>query len=88
MIELELRRVGFDEYFQNIFCYTELGCRKNQPEFRSATEHGLGVPLGSFAMVGDSYEQDAHFPCSFGAQGVWFNPAGATVREQVATPVV
>ncbi|GAA5784741.1 HAD family hydrolase [Chitiniphilus shinanonensis] len=88
MIELALRRVGFDEYFQNIFCYIELGCRKDQPEFWSAVAHGLGVPLAGIAMIGDSYEQDAHYPRSFGVQGVWFDPSGSAARKQVATPVV
>ncbi|MFT3820602.1 MAG: HAD family hydrolase [Rubrivivax sp.] len=88
MIELALRRAGLEAYFQQIFCHTELGCRKEQHEFWLAVERGLGVPLEHVAMVGDSYEQDALFPRRFGVQSVWFNLHGAVRRDQVATPVV
>ncbi len=88
MIELALERVGFEKYFQHIFCYTELGYRKDQPEFWLAVEQRLAVPLNHIAMVGDSYEQDAEAPRSFGVQGVWFNPAGSISGEGTSIPAV
>ena len=88
MIELALRRAGLGSYFEHIFCYTELGYRKDQRDFWLAVERGLGVPLPRIAMVGDSYEQDAVAPRKFGVQGVWFNPSGAPVPEPAAIPMV
>jgi FMN phosphatase YigB (HAD superfamily) len=88
MIELALSRVGFRDYFSHIFCYTELGYRKDRREFWQAVQTSLGVPLECMAMVGDSYEQDALFPCSFGVQGVWFNEGDVVKRERVDLPVV
>lgn len=88
MIELALSRVGFKEYFNEIFCYTELGYRKDQREFWQVVQTSLGVPLEGIAMVGDSYEHDAQFPRSYGVQGVWFNDRGAAVRDQVQVPTV
>ncbi len=88
MIELALSRVGLHDYFSEIFCYTEIGYRKDQVEFWQAVEKGFGVPLSQIAMVGDSYEQDAQCPRAFGVQGVWFNDRGAAQRDQVQVPVV
>ncbi len=73
LIERALSRVGFGHYFNHIFCYTELGFRKSQPEFLRAVAEQLGFRAEQVAMVGDSYEQDAVFPRQFGIQGVWFN---------------
>ncbi|MBN8753041.1 MULTISPECIES: HAD family hydrolase [Variovorax] len=77
MIELALQRVGFATYFSEIFCFTDLGYRKSQPEFWHAVGSGLGLQPQQIAMIGDSFEQDAFYPRRFGIQGVWFNPAGA-----------
>jgi aminoglycoside 6'-N-acetyltransferase I len=50
MIELALDRVGFRSYFRDIFCFTELGFRKDQAEFWRAVQAALNVPLKSIAM--------------------------------------
>ncbi len=39
-------------------------------------------------MVGDSYEQDALAPRSFGVQGVWFNPEQSAISDPASIPVV
>lgn len=88
MIELALRRAGLDRYFEHIFCYTELGYRKDQPEFWSAVQCTLGIPLTQITMVGDSYEQDALAPRRFGVQGVWFNQGETPSPERLRTPTV
>jgi FMN phosphatase YigB (HAD superfamily) len=87
MIELALRRAGLGSCFAHIFCYTELGHRKDQREFWLAVQNGLGVPLSHIAMVGDSYEQDALYPRRFGVQGVWFNPGGYAPSDRAAPMV-
>lgn len=88
MIELALARVGFARYFTRIFCFTELGFRKSEPEFWEIVERDLGVPLQHVAMVGDSYEHDAIYPRTLGVQAVWFNHHGAVARDRAAVPVV
>ncbi len=87
MIDLAVSRAGFGATFDHIFCTTDLGFRKGQREFWSAVEQGIGVPLANIAMIGDSYEQDAFFPRTFGVQAVWFNLRGSVHRGQVAVPV-
>ena len=76
MIELALRRGGLLQFVDAIFCFTELGFRKDQREFWRAVEAGMGVPLSRMTMVGDSLEQDVAAPARFGLRTVWFNEAG------------
>lgn len=77
-IDAALARVGLRGFFDHVFCFTELGCRKSEPGFWQAVQRALGMPApAAIAMVGDSFEQDAAAPRRFGVQGVWFNPAGA-----------
>ena len=78
-VERALARVGLAQFFSHVFCYTELGCRKDDPAFWRAVSARLGVPLAAIAMVGDSLEQDARAPARFGVQSVWFNDAGSPV---------
>ncbi len=87
MVEMALRRVGLAKYFDEIFCYTDLGYRKDQRQFWDAVETGLRVPKSQIAMVGDSYEQDALAPRLFGVQGVWLNRGVAPQSERSASPV-
>jgi len=79
-IDTALARAGLRGFFDHVFCFTELGCRKSEPAFWQAVQRTLGGPaLPAIAMVGDSLEQDAAAPRRFGVQGVWFNPAGAAL---------
>ena len=71
LIERALARVGLAEFFSHIFCFSDLGCRKDDPAFWAAVSTRLGVPLTSVAMVGDSLEQDVLAPARFGVQSVW-----------------
>ena len=76
MIELALRRGNLLGYIDDIFCYTELGYRKDQPEFWQAVQAAMGVPLKQMSMVGDSWEQDVLAPSRFGLRAIWFNEDG------------
>ncbi|WP_434044097.1 MULTISPECIES: HAD family hydrolase [Sorangium] len=88
MIEVALGRVGLARFFREIFCYAELGYKKNQPEFWQAVAAQLGFPLHRIAMIGDSLEHDCVAPRSFGVQAVWFNEDGKRRAPDVAVPVV
>lgn len=72
-IERALARVGLAQFFSHLFCYTELGCRKDEPAFWHAVSQRLELPATSLAMVGDSLEQDVRGPARFGVQSVWFS---------------
>lgn len=88
LIELALSRVGLLEHFSDVFCFTELGFRKSQPEFWQAVVARLGTRAEHIAMIGDSYEQDAALPRRFGVQGVWFNPGRAAPGAHGPVPEV
>jgi aminoglycoside 6'-N-acetyltransferase I len=70
-------------FVSDVFCFTEIGFRKNQPEFWHRVQQLVDEPLRHIAMVGDSFENDVLTPRSLGVQAVWFNPSG----QQSAAPV-
>ena len=85
MIEVALGRVGLRDYISDVFCYTEIGARKNSDEFWRSTLERLEAEAEDLAMVGDSLEGDVLAPRSFGIYSVWFNPAGAASVQGVPT---
>jgi FMN phosphatase YigB (HAD superfamily) len=76
MIEVALGRVGLRDYVSEIFCYTEIGERKDSDEFWRAALERLGAEPDDVAMVGDSLDQDVLAPRRFGIYSVWFDPSG------------
>jgi HAD superfamily hydrolase (TIGR01662 family) len=74
MIEIALGRVGLRDYVSEIFCYTEIGARKDSDEFWRAALERLGVEAEDVAMVGDSLDQDVLAPRRFGIHAIWLNP--------------
>ena len=89
MIERALARVGLERWFRDIFCFTELGCRKSELAFWQTVSRSLGVPLEAIAMIGDSLDQDVVAPASFGVFAVWFNAGGrAPAPPGTGVPVV
>ena len=83
MIEVALGRVGLRDYITDVFCYTEIGARKDSDEFWRAALERLGVEAENLAMVGDSLEDDVLAPRNFGIYAVWFNPAGAPAPAEI-----
>ena len=83
MIQHALQRVDLLRFVSGVCCFTEIGFRKNQPEFWHSVSQLTDVPLRHIAMVGDSLENDVLAPRRLGVQAVWFNPSG----QQSATPV-
>jgi len=78
MIRRALARVGFDSYFTQIYCYTELGYRKDELEFWAKISADFDVPLTRMAMIGDSYQQDYLAPRSLGLQTILLRPQGVS----------
>lgn len=76
MIESALGRVGLREPFSEVFCYSDIGARKDEDAFWRAVLERLGVEASALAMVGDSLEQDVLAPRRFGIASLWFDPQG------------
>ena len=85
MIEMALGRVGLRDYISDVFCYTEIGARKDSDEFWRATLERLGAEAEDLTVVGDSLEGDVLAPRSFGIYAIWFNPSGVAANPVVPT---
>jgi FMN phosphatase YigB (HAD superfamily) len=85
MIRQALERVGLDRFFANVFCFTEIGFRKTQPEFWHRVQRLIDAPFAHIVMVGDSVEKDVMVPRRMGVQAVWFNPSGKQPEASVPT---
>jgi FMN phosphatase YigB (HAD superfamily) len=85
MVEQALSRVGLLHLFSHIFCYTDLGYRKDQPEFWNAVFATVHAPREQTLMVGDNLQQDVLAPQQFGLQSIWFNWMNAPAAAGVAT---
>ncbi len=81
-IRRALDRVNLSHYFDRVFCFMDLGFKKNQHQFWEAVELDLQIPLRQVAMVGDSLEHDALAPHSFGVQSAWLAPSEASNAGQ------
>jgi FMN phosphatase YigB (HAD superfamily) len=68
-----LERVGLGAYFSDVFCFAEIGARKDSEAFWDAVLARLRMRSSELAMVGDSLEQDVLGPRRFGIASVWFN---------------
>lgn len=87
-IQRALQRGGLARYFDHIFCYMDLGFKKTQIEFWQKVSSTLNVPFHEIAMVGDSLENDAQAPHSFGVQAVWLSPPEPVEARGLSFPVV
>jgi putative hydrolase of the HAD superfamily len=88
MIERALERGGLLAFFSQVFCFSEIGATKSQPELWHAVQEQLGVPLSQVVMVGDSLEGDVLAPQRFGLQVVWFNQQGRHTEPPISVPTV
>jgi len=67
-----LERVGLATFFSEIFCYTDIGRKKDEPEFWQVVLTRLGAAPGEVIVIGDSLEQDVLGPMKCGIQAIWF----------------
>jgi HAD superfamily hydrolase (TIGR01509 family) len=88
MIERALERVALRRYISEIFCFTEIGARKDAPEFWAAVVERLDAKPSELAMVGDSLDQDVLAPRRFGIHSIWFNEDGRQPAPVEALPTV
>jgi FMN phosphatase YigB (HAD superfamily) len=86
MIEVALGRVGLRELVSEIFCYTELGLRKDSPAFWRHVLERTGADAARVVVVGDTLEQDVIGPREAGLFSIWFDAAGSGAPH--AYPVI
>ncbi|HUJ09872.1 MAG TPA: HAD hydrolase-like protein [Verrucomicrobiae bacterium] len=68
-----LDRVGLKQFINEVFCFTELGRKKSEPEFWDVVLTKLGAHRNEVVMIGDSLEQDVLGPMRAGIRAIWFN---------------
>ncbi|MBF5006124.1 HAD family hydrolase [Diaphorobacter caeni] len=85
LIGKALERGGLRRFIENIFCYTDIGFRKSEPQFWRAVQARSGLAdLSRVAMIGDSLEQDVLAPLRHGVgRAIWLH---AGVGERAALP--
>jgi FMN phosphatase YigB (HAD superfamily) len=88
MIERALERVHLREYVTDIFCFTELGVRKDTPEFWSHVLATMRLHASEAAMVGDTLEQDVIPPTREGIFSIWFDEGGRRSAVPCGFPTV
>lgn len=75
-IRAALARVGLDRHVARIFCFREIGARKDTQAFWEQVTRRLEAAPEAVLMIGDSLEQDVIAPMRAGIRSIWFNPAG------------
>jgi putative hydrolase of the HAD superfamily len=83
-----LERVGLNAFITEIFCYTEWGHKKSEPEFWEAVLARLGAQKSELVMIGDSLEQDVLGPARAGIRAIWFNWKGKNCTAPVSVQSV
>lgn len=88
MIEIALGRVGLREFVSEIFCYTDLGMRKDDAAFWRHVVATLGADRSRIVVVGDTLEQDVIGPRESGIFSIGFDEGGARHGDARGYPVV
>jgi FMN phosphatase YigB (HAD superfamily) len=88
MIEMALGRVGLRDWVNDVFCYSDIGARKDEDGFWRAVLDRAGAEASHVVMVGDSLEQDVLAPRRFGIASIWFNEAGRQPPDPRAAPAI
>lgn len=88
MIEVALGRVGLREFVSQVFCYTDLGMRKDSPAFWRHVLAATGADRSRIVVVGDTLKQDVIAPRENGIHSIWFDEHGAREGGAREYPVV
>lgn len=76
MVEKALARGGLRDHIDHVFTHTELGLRKESPDFWASVLKRLQLAPHQVAMVGDTLEPDVFSPARCGLMSIWFNEGG------------
>lgn len=81
-IRRALERTGLADFISDIFCYTDIQSRKDDPRFWHHVLTSLRVFPEEIVMIGDSFEQDVLGPRKAGISSIWFNWKQEPLRER------
>lgn len=70
-----LDRVAIGPYFQEIFCYRDIGQAKPSAEFFAFILAKLGKEKANLVMIGDDLEKDCLGPMRHGIGAILFDPS-------------
>ncbi len=87
-IRRALDRVNLGKFINEIFCFSDLGFRKSQPEFWENVLARLGAQKAELVMIGDSLEQDVLGPVRSGIRAIWFNRQAKSYSDAPSIPCV
>jgi FMN phosphatase YigB (HAD superfamily) len=87
-IRKALGRVALDAHVSEIFCFRELGFRKNDARFWDAVVARLSVPRAQLLMVGDDLDNDVLAPRRAGIPSVWLDPTRAPTSAGMTLPKI
>jgi len=88
MIELALARVSMLQFISEIFCFMEIGERKESAQFWNTVISTLQASPRDLAMVGDSLEPDVIAPRRVGVFSVWFNQDNRQLVDPQGLPTI
>ena len=88
MIERALSRVDLLDFVDEVFCFTEIGSRKDSRRFWDVVMHTTGAFADGIVMVGDTLEQDVIGPRESGIASIWFNEDGRQPAPSRPVPTV
>ncbi|MFB3909730.1 MAG: HAD family hydrolase [Candidatus Eisenbacteria bacterium] len=88
MITSALERAGIAAPISDIFCFTEIGAKKDTEAFWKCVADRLEAAPEEIAMVGDSLEQDVLGPRRFGVFSIWFNEDGKREGPHEGVPII
>ncbi|HET7728500.1 MAG TPA: HAD family hydrolase [Usitatibacter sp.] len=88
MIEVALGRVGLRDWVQEVFCYADIGARKDEDAFWRAVLERTGAEPADVVMIGDSLAADVLAPRQFGIASIWFNEGGRQAPDARGVPVI
>lgn len=83
-----LQRAGIERFFQEIFCYTEIGSRKDELAFWHKVLTRLNAKSNELIMIGDSLEQDVLGPQRVGIRAIWLNWKGSDGCGLNGVPII
>ncbi len=92
-VEAALARVDLLRFVSRIFCFTEIGFRKSQPQFWDHVLRELTVSREEVVMIGDTFEQDVLGPASYGIAAVWLQafdaaPPAVSTSDSISYSVI
>ncbi len=78
-----LKRVELAHYFENIFCYSNIGCLKSEAGYFEKVLSTLSTKPENVIMVGDSYEKDILPANKNGMYGIWLKQTGESASGKL-----